>query len=221
MKSVAAAMIAALGFATGAAQPTPAEPASPAQPASVRQPASDSGPAFVTPGVEQPLKAAPGEAIETVVSEVGPAVRPADGTQPIVRNLSPLRIEPVESPAPADTVSPDVASALSSEIGWVGTIEARPSAVMPATNWIYQTRPILPRVSRPERRGFGGFMAAFANLFNPLAPVEEGTATSAEHWYDSQINIGPLPRVMRDERYHEPTTQILRVGLEERREARE
>jgi hypothetical protein len=89
-----------------------------------------------------------------------------------------------------------------------------PAIAIPRTNLAVESVPLLPKLTRPERRGFGGFIAAFANLFNPFAPVEQGVASRPEYWYDAAINPGPLPRGMRDERFHEPKTELLVLGLD-------
>ena len=71
------------------------------------------------------------------------------------------------------------------------------------------------RVAKPERKGTGGFFAAFANLFNPLAPADKpaAAATPAYH-YDGAWNAGPLPRGFQDERYHEPQSTLVGGSLE-------
>jgi hypothetical protein len=105
---------------------------------------------------------------------------------------------------------------VSESIGWSSdAMELRPSLrLLPDTNRVGEVRSVLPRLTRTERRGFGGFLTSFANLFNPFAPIEEGVSAGGEHWYDGRINTAPVPRVMRDERYHEPKWELYVVGLE-------
>ncbi len=81
------------------------------------------------------------------------------------------------------------------------------------TNRGVETKGVLPRVTRSERRGFGGFLAGFANLFNPLAPTSKGVETRGEHWYDGGVQGAPLPRGFRDERAHEPQTSVISVDF--------
>jgi hypothetical protein len=131
----------------------------------------------------------------------------------------PVRLPPSTTAAPIRT--PSGTNGVTSvpvlePIGWSSdAVELRPSLrLLPDTNRIMEVRSVLPRLTRTERRGFGGFLASFANLFNPLAPVEEGVSAGGEHWYDGRITTAPLPRGMRDERYHESKWELYVVGLD-------
>lgn len=112
--------------------------------------------------------------------------------------------------AAPSTVSRSPVPGGASELGWsangVGLREPTVSNVR--TNRSYELRGVLPKVTRPERRGFGGFLSGFANLFNPLAPTAKGVESQGQHWYDGGVRSTPLPRGLRDERSHEPQSVI-------------
>lgn len=116
------------------------------------------------------------------------------------------------SPTPDALPVPSV----SEELGWgSGRMELRQPAVGPLpTNGATAWKGVLPKTVRPERRGLGGFLAGLANLFNPFAPAKDGTAGSVSYWYDSRPNAAPMPRGMRDERFHEPQTELLSFDLD-------
>lgn len=118
--------------------------------------------------------------------------------------------------SPAVETSAPVAPVASGQIGWTGSAVAlrEPSVTAPRTNTPLEMRGVVPKLSRTERRTFGGFVTGFANLFNPLAPTQEGTAASTEHWYDAEIRPRPLPSAFRDERFHEAKFELIAVGLE-------
>jgi hypothetical protein len=84
------------------------------------------------------------------------------------------------------------------------------------SNRMNEVSGVLPRLTRPERRGFGGFLSGFANLFNPFAPTAQGVAGAGDsrYWYDAQPNVAPLPRGFRDERTHEPTATLFMIGTD-------
>lgn len=97
-----------------------------------------------------------------------------------------------------------------------GTVSAREAAgSLSTTNRPRTLGGAAARVAKPERKGAGGFFAAFANLFNPLAPADkpEAAAHPANH-YDGQWNAGPLPRGFQDERYHEAQSTLVSGTLE-------
>lgn len=83
-----------------------------------------------------------------------------------------------------------------------------PSVTTVRTNRSFEVKGSLPKVARPERKGFGGFLSGFANLFNPFAPTSKGVESRGEHWYDGGVQRNPLPRGFRDERAHEPQSAL-------------
>ena len=89
-------------------------------------------------------------------------------------------------------------------------------AVTLRSNRMNEVTGVLPRLTRPERRSFGGFLSGFANLFNPFAPTAQGVAgaDTSRNWYDAQPNVAPLPRGFRDERTHEPTATLFMIGTD-------
>lgn len=96
-----------------------------------------------------------------------------------------------------------------------GTLDLRSPPVSPLrTNGPVELKGPVPKLMRPQRRTFGGFMSSFANLFNPLAPVGSGESSTEEHRYDGRVNRSPLPASFRDERFHEPQALIIGVGLD-------
>lgn len=101
------------------------------------------------------------------------------------------------------------------EVGWSrDTVDLRTApSIGPRTNAPISARGVLPK-ARPERKGIGGFFAGVANLFNPFAPMDRGVSTAPDHWYDSQINPAAVTRAHRDERYHEPKTELIVVGID-------
>jgi hypothetical protein len=113
--------------------------------------------------------------------------------------------EAESSPAPAVVVSE-----MDTQLGWSATSVGlrEPSVTTVRTNRGVEIKGVLPRAARSERRGFGGFLSGFANLFNPFAPTAKGVESRGEHWYDGGVQTAPLPRGLRDERSHEPQTAI-------------
>ncbi len=99
---------------------------------------------------------------------------------------------------------------LRAQLGWssYGVELREPTVTTLKTNRNIEVGGVLPRVTRPERKGFGGFLAGFANLFNPFAPTAKGVESRNEHWYDGGVQSAPLPRGLRDERSHEPKTAV-------------
>jgi hypothetical protein len=95
-----------------------------------------------------------------------------------------------------------------------GTASASTTSFTLRTNRTIESRGAIPKVLKPERRGVGGFLVGFANLFNPLAPMEQGTGGATEYWYDGQLNTAPLPRAFQDERYHEAGLGLIKVPLD-------
>lgn len=140
---------------------------------------------------------------ETPISVPVPVVRVPTGGAGVVETPS--------TEAPTSPVSaPASVSAGSGELGWsangVGLRE--PTVTNVRTNRSFEIKGVVPKVTRPERRGFGGFLSGFANLFNPLAPTSKGIESRGEHWYDGSVQSAPLPRGMRDERTHEPQSAL-------------
>ena len=142
------------------------------------------------------------------VPSAGATAQPVSVPVPVVRvpvGGVPVPAEPEKSETRAVVVSESDA-----QLGWSSTSVGlrEPSVSTVRTNRGIEMKGVLPRAARSERRGFGGFLAGFANLFNPLAPVAKGVETRGEHWYDGGVQSIPLPRGMRDERSHEPQTAI-------------
>ncbi len=156
--------------------------------------ADGAGPGAPDPGLKLPVPAA--------MPVVDPVPAP-----PVVR---------IPVPVPAPSAAGPAGDATTAELGWssdgVGLRSARNPIIN--TNRFSETRGVLPRLTKPERRSFGGFLTGFANLFNPLAPTSQGTAAREGHIYDGQLNPAPLPRGFRDERYHEAKWELLTVPLE-------
>jgi hypothetical protein len=153
-------------------------------------------------------------AVSAASTEVAP---PVVRVPPIAHPPSQMVLDEAELPAigaPLDEPAMTGAPAFAGELGWSTNLAARQTVVSTVGTNELRNRPVLPKLVRPERRGFGGFMASFANLFNPLAPTEQGVAAGREPWYDAQINTGPLPRSMRDERFHEPQAGLVMIGLD-------
>lgn len=147
----------------------------------------------------------------------GAPARPTDpaATPPVVRLPSfPLNTPPagIESTAAATNAVTTGNAEFGLQGGTVSVASPDPSVLR--TNRIIESRGAIPKVLKPERRGVGGFLAGFANLFNPLAPVDQGTGGAAEYWYDGQLNVAPLPRSFQDERRHEPQIGLMKVPLE-------
>lgn len=149
----------------------------------------------VTNAVERML-AAPGEPV--AVSVPVPVVR-----VPVGDVVVPAEVEPTQMPAVVLTDT-------DMQLGWSATSVGlrAPTVTTVRTNRGMEFKGVVPRVTRSERKGFGGFMAGFANLFNPLAPTTKGIETRGESWYDGGVQTAPLPRGLRDERSHEPQTAI-------------
>lgn len=174
-----------------------------------------------------------------------PAARPAGAEMPPAPSLAPpqpvsvpvpvVRVPTGPTPVSAATPAPadgkaDVsgegaalapgATGLNTQLGWssTGVGLREPSVTTVRTNRGVEMRGVLPRAARPERKGVGGFFSGFANLFNPFAPVAKGTESRNEHWYDGGVQSAPLPRGFRDERYHEPKTDLFSTGLERGKE---
>lgn len=95
-----------------------------------------------------------------------------------------------------------------------GMVLRQPHMSSLKTNGPVELKGPVPRLLKPERRTFGGFLSSFANLFNPVAPLSPAEAGVEEHRYDGRVNRTALPRGFRDERYHEPQALIIGVGLD-------
>jgi len=115
--------------------------------------------------------------------------------------------ERAETVIPAPEPSADGAGV---QLGWSSSAMGlrEPTVTTLRTNRSFEVKGALPRVTRPERKGFGGFISGFANLFNPFAPTSKGVESRGEHWYDGGVQRNPLPRGFRDERMHEPQSAI-------------
>lgn len=159
---------------------------------------------------------APAEArpVAPAMPKIDPAPTTAPATPvPVVR--LPVANANANAASSTATASPE-RSAVSAEIGWSGSstgLRSSPS-MSSRTNRSWETRGAVPRLVKPERRTFGGFVVGFANLFNPFAPGSQGVGGPETYWYDSQPNVAPLPRGFRDERSHEPTANLLSIPLE-------
>ncbi|MBL9136923.1 MAG: hypothetical protein JNK85_13710 [Verrucomicrobiales bacterium] len=136
---------------------------------------------------------------------------------PVVRLPSfPLNPATPATAEPTANTSTNAVAAGQAEFGLQGggaTVSASDASALRTNRWT-EGRGALPKVFKPERRGVGGFLAGFANLFNPLAPVDQGTGGATEYWYDGQLNTAPLPRVFQDERWHEPQIGLMKIPLE-------
>ncbi len=176
---------------------------------------------------------APTPGTTRALPEPGPAVAPA----PPARTTPPTSVpDPAAAPpvvlvpiardpgkpaggAPGEATGSTVSRMpVAGQVRWTESGTAlRPRVQHPTgTNPPIDTRSVLPRLTRPERRGFGGFLKSFGNLFNPFAPASEGVAAKGEYWYDGDVRNIPLPRGFQDERYHEPQLQIQVYSLEPR-----
>ena len=155
------------------------------------------GMAQTAPSTNEVSRAA-GAPVSESVSVPVPVVR-----VPLGGVAAPAEGEKAEAPA-SRVAAPDA------QLGWssTGVGLREPSGSTVRTNRGVELRGVVPRAARPERRGFGGFLAGFANLFNPLAPTAKGVENRGEHWYDGGVQTAPLPRGFRDERGHEPQTAL-------------
>ncbi len=154
--------------------------------------------------------------VEGVAPEPGSfsASEPISVPVPLVRIPTGPGVAPAEAeiarPLEGTDVGAEVGAVADAQLGWsstaVGLREPSVSNVRTNRGWVIQG--IVPKAARSERQGFGGFLAGFANLFNPFAPTAKGVETRGEHWYDGGVQAAPLPRGMRDERSHEPQTPI-------------
>ncbi len=163
----------------------------------------------------------------TVPAAAQPATDPAapalaSPPPPIVR-LPVAGIAPAEALRPGAATAPadDPATAPSqgagaAQLGWSsdGVGLRASTAASSRTNRSFETRGAVPRLIKPQRRTVGGFLTGFANLFNPFAPASRSEATTADHRYDGQYQIAPLPQGFRDERTHEPSALIYSTPLE-------
>lgn len=158
---------------------------------------------------------------DTPSSPATPAPAPAPATpattpEPTpVRNPGPPPIVRLEVESETAATPPAILPPLTqTELGWssdgVG-LRTRPDSIR--TNRATRARGALPKAARPARRTFGGFVASFANLFNPLAPVQPAEEMPPQHWYDGQPNVAPMPRGFRDERGHEPSALLFSTPL--------
>jgi hypothetical protein len=131
------------------------------------------------------------------------APTPPETTGPPARNPGPLS-------------EPETGAVLSGNVGWSpGGVELRqPATATAGTNRVTPPKGVVTRIARPERKGFSGFLAGFANLFNPFTPAAKGVESRPEYWYDGGINTAPLPRGFQDERSHEPKTDLISIGVE-------
>jgi len=129
-----------------------------------------------------------------------------------------------ETPKPGGTATPPAGettpasppTAGDAQLGWSNEkVALRAStAASSRTNRSFETRGAVPRLIKPQRRTVGGFLTSFANLFNPFAPLSPSEAATADHRYDGQYNVAPLPRGFRDERTHEASALIFSTPLE-------
>lgn len=147
-----------------------------------------------------------------------PPVR-SPGAPPIVR--LPVGDEAVATEIPAPSPSPSAAPSTSgsAQLGWSDDLGLRTRVDSVRTNRSVPLRGAVPKVVRPQKRTFGGFMTGFANLFNPFAPTSQGVGATTEHWYDGRNNTAPVPRGFRDERNHEASGLLFSTPLGKEPEA--
>lgn len=172
-----------------------------------------------TPVSTAPTDSAPTEAAEgdKQVTQGTPAGEPVV-VRPALRNPGSVPAAAPVRPVAGLTNTVSSSSELLGQIGWTRAepqfLEVVPEVTIIDTNRIESKRGLLPRFRRSDRRGFGGFLTSFANLFNPMAPTSDGVAAKGEYWYDGDINARPLPAAFRDERFHEPQLEIHVFSLE-------
>lgn len=137
---------------------------------------------------------------------------------PIVRlPVAPVANVPTPGPASGETPASEGRDpARAAAFGFqAGGVELRPPAFSSLkTNGPVELKGPVPKLMKPQRRTFGGFVSSFANLFNPLAPLTAGESSTESYRYDGRVNRSPLPRGFRDERFHEPQALIIGVGLD-------
>lgn len=201
MNALLTAVILAVSTTLALAEDPPASP--PSVPAPPAAPAPAPAPADVaTETVPTPLVRMPAP----------PSLLPAEATAPAGA--------PVKAAAPVVEEKPGAALAGGGELSWKadGVTLRQPAAAASTitlrTNRSLESGGSLPRLVKPERRTFGGFMAGFANLFNPFAPTSQGVAASQANWYDAQPNVAPLPRAFRDERTHEASAILFSTEID-------
>lgn len=169
--------------------------------------------------------AVPGPAVPAVgtATAVAPAASAPESTTPAEPAPIPVVRLPggpvAATPAATKESAAEGGTPGQGELGWrADGVTLRQSPGMAGatvrSNRVSEPGGVLPRLARPERRGFGGFLAGFANLFNPFAPTRHGVAAGETHWYDGQGNIAPKPRAFRDERTHEPTTTLISLDVD-------
>lgn len=115
-----------------------------------------------------------------------------------------LSFEPAsETPPPAETTAEPAAA---SELRFSDRLLADPEADLTtprvATN-LLRVQGIGARIVRPSKFG------SFFQLFNPLAPVEEGMESQPVYWYDGQLNTAARPRGLRDDRTETPVGGVV------------
>lgn len=157
------------------------------------------------------------------VTTPAPPAPPAQAavSTPAVTVTDPAAAPPIvrlPPPATGTSTADPAAAAAGAQLGWSAddvNLRRSPQVTLtPRTNVLGESRGIIPKVAKPERKGLGGFLGGFANLFNPFAPVEKGVAASPAYWYDGDLQAAGLPRGFRDERYHEARTELIAVDLD-------
>lgn len=151
-----------------------------------------------------------------------PAPTPGKSAGPVEVPIVRLPVAPgvnAPTPGPASGEAPTVQGsdpARTAAFGFqAGGVELRPPAFSSLkTNGPVELKGPVPRLMKPQRRTFGGFVSSFANLFNPMAPLAAGESSAEEYRYDGRVNRSPLPRSFRDERFHEPQALIIGVALD-------
>lgn len=153
--------------------------------------------------------------VEGVAPEPGSfsASEPISVPVPLVRIPTGPGVAPAEAeiarPLEGTDVGAEVGAVADAQLGWSSTAVGlrEPSVSNVRTNAVGSSRGSCRRL-RDRSDKVSGFLAGFANLFNPFAPTAKGVETRGEHWYDGGVQAAPLPRGMRDERSHEPQTPI-------------
>lgn len=159
----------------------------------------------------QPAQA-PAQPAPAVTEPASPSTTPRPQAAPPIVRL-PISDTPAPAPSGLGLSGPGLPTA-NSQLGWSSDgVGLRTPASTLRTNRPIEFRGAVPRLIRPQRRTFGGFITGFANLLNPFAPVEQGVGSPQGNWYDGRNNVAPLPRGFRDERSHEPSALIFSTPL--------
>lgn len=152
---------------------------------------------------ETTAPATPAVPSATVTAPAEGGAAPAEPDTPAVPPEG-LSFEPARETPPAE-VAGDVAAA-AGELRFTDRLLADPEADITtprvSTNAL-RIQGIGARAVRPSKFG------SFFQLFNPLAPVEEGMEAQPVYWYDGQLNTAAKPRGLRDDRTETPVGGVV------------